>query len=234
MKRGKLVCLEGCDSSGKSVQLNLISKYLKDNNYSYVSYHFPMYGHNQFSEMIAKFLRGEFGSIGEVDPLWIANMYALDRFRFLPELEKSLNDNDVVILDRYVFSNIAYQCAYFENEADILQMKNWIFDFEFGFLKLPYPDLNIFLDVPIKILEERLNKNREGADRNYLNGKKDIYEINYQFQSRVRNNYLNFMSLAPNCKIVNCAVPVQNISVSLDPEFIFNLYKENLEYILKL
>jgi len=238
MARGKLIVLESIDGGGKTTQINQISKYFEDNKLSYVNYHFPMYGHNQFSDVIARFLRGEFGKANEVDPLFVANIYAMDRFRFLPELEKALEENDVVLLDRYVFSNIAYQCAKFDNEEDITRMKEWIFEFEFQFLNLPYPDLNIFFDVPNAVAEERLKVKREGDDRNYLQGKTDIHEEDLELQKKVRDNYLRFMSGAVNCLTVKCAIEFIEFAdgsssyMVLKPDELFDSYKKYFDYVL--
>ena len=234
MSRGKLICLEGGDGAGKSTQIELIKNYLDNHKLSYSHFHFPVYGHNQFSDIIARFLRGEFGAADEVDPLFVANIYAMDRFRFLPELEKALEENDVVLLDRYVFSNVAYQCAKFDNKEDAERMKEWIIEFEFHFLKLPYPDLNIFLNVPKQITQNRLKQKREGSDRDYLNGKQDIHEADFKFQEKVRKYYTESMLSSINCKIIDCAIQQQLPSVweSLTPKEIFDSYKKYLDNVL--
>jgi len=233
MSRGKLLVLEGTDGSGKSTQTNLVKQYLEDNNLSFTYYHFPMYGHNQFSDVIARFLRGEFGESDEVDPLFVANIYAMDRFRFLPELERDLIENDVVLLDRYVYSNIAYQCAKFEDPDEAQRMKDWIFEFEFRFLNLPYPDLNIFFDVPIEVTQKRLEAAREGDDREYLQGKQDVHEVSMDFQANVRKHYINSMSGGVNCKVIQSAMAVDKDNwIVYTPEELFTKYKEYLDYIL--
>jgi dTMP kinase len=233
MSRGKLIVLEGVDGSGKSTQVKLIQDYFNEENLKFAYYHFPMYGHNQFSDMVARFLRGEFGNVDEVDPLFVANIYAMDRFRFLPELEKSIEENDVVLLDRYVYSNIAYQCGKFKNAEDAVRMKDWIFDFEFNFLGLPYPDLNLFLDVPIEVTKARLEAARNGNDREYLQGKQDIHEADLEFQIRVRDNYLLSMEGAINCRIVDCAKAMDNGEWSvLAPEPLFKSYLKYLDFVL--
>jgi len=233
MSRGKLLVLEGTDGSGKSTQTNLVKQYLEDNNLSFTYYHFPMYGHNQFSDVIARFLRGEFGESDEVDPLFVANIYAMDRFRFLPQLEKDLEENDVVLLDRYVYSNIAYQCAKMESPEDAERMKEWIFEFEFRFLNLPYPDLNIFFDVPMDVTRKRLEAAREGDDRDYLQGKQDVHEASMDFQSAVRNNYISSMNGGINCQIIPCAIAVGTDDwLVLKPEEVLEKYKSSMDYIL--
>jgi dTMP kinase len=230
----KLLVLEGGDGSGKSTQTNLVKSYLKENNLSFAYFHFPMYGHNKFSEMIAKFLQGEFGSIDEVSPYFVANLYAMDRFMFLPELKKAMAENDVVLLDRYVFSNLAYQGAKFPTGSiENARIKQWILDFEFGFLELPYPDLNIFFDVPIDIVKERLESKRNGNDREYLEGKTDIHEADLKFQSRVRDNYLSYMEGAENCKVIECTYEVGDKNyIVIEPENLFNNYKQYIDFKL--
>jgi len=224
----KLICLEGLDGSGKSTQVELVKKYLQANSLKYEFFHFPMYGNNEFSEVIAKFLRGEFGGIDDVNPYFVANIYAMDRYLFLPELERAIEENDVVLLDRYVFSNLAYQGAKLEGEKSGI-IKNWIHQFEFGFLKLPYPNLNIFFDVPMEVVKSRLENKREGNDRDYLKGKQDIHEADLDFQARVRDNYLGLVG-ATNYKILSCASQVGGGWFVFPPDEIFNLYKPALDY----
>ncbi len=203
----KLIVLEGIDGSGKSTQTELVKKYFDNRKLSFSFFHFPMYNHNEFSEVIARFLRGEFGGIDQVSPYFVANIYAMDRFMFLPSLAKALFEQEVVLLDRYVFSNVAYQAAkYPANSKQETEMRQWITNFEFEFLKLPYPDLNLFFDVPTEITGKRLEVQRTG-DKEYLQGRqKDIHEEDMVFQARVRQNYLASMEIYPNCKTLSCTL----------------------------
>jgi len=231
---GKLINIEGLDASGKSTQCNLIKRYFDNHKLSHSFFHFPMYGDNQFSDVIARFLRGEFGGIDEVSPYFVANIYAMDRYMFLPKLQEALNTTDVVLLDRYVFSNLAYQGAkYPTHSIESAKVKQWILDFEFEFLKLPYPDLNIFFDVPTEITGERLESQR-GDDKEYLQGRqKDIHEEDMEFQERVRQNYLGIMEDSPNCKIVPCIVGLGNKSFVIPAEDLFKVHvKPILDYTL--
>ena len=231
----KLIVLEGADGAGKSTQVKLIKKYFEDKGLKFAFFHFPMYEHNEFSNVIAKFLRGEFGGIDEVSPYFVANIYGMDRFMFKPELQEALDENDVVLLDRYVYSNVAYQAAkYPTGSVESFNIKKWILDFEFDFLNLPYPDLNIFFDVPSEVSQKRITANREGEDRSYLQGKQDIHEADFEFQKRVNFNYIDSMSEAPNCKIIKCAIPVgpTNEWIVFTPEELFDSYQPLIDYIL--
>ena len=174
--RGKFIVLEGGDAAGKGTQIKLITEYLTSINKTYISIHFPMYGQNEFANIISSFLRGEFGDIDEVDPLFVANIYAMDRYKYKTQLMKHLDVYDYVIVDRYVHSNMAFQGSKYKDDEKKQGIIKWINDFEFRFLQLPYPDLIMFFDLPIDVIKERLEKGRTGEDRDYLEGKQDIHE----------------------------------------------------------
>lgn len=227
MSKNKLIVLEGLDGSGKSTQTQLVKEYLEANNFPYSYFHFPMYGHNQFSDMISRFLRGEFGNINEVDPYFVASIYAMDQWKFKPELEKALETGHV-LLDRYVFSNVAYQGAKSQTPPFEETMRKWICDFSFNFLKMPYPDLTIFFDVPIIFIEERLKEKRLGEDRRYLDGKSDIHEMDIAYQSKVRDNYLDLMGYQ-GYKIIECSDEKLNI---YNPTQLFFRYSGLLTKVL--
>ena len=84
----------------------------------------------------------------------MALLYAEDRRAAVPEMLDALKDGGILLLDRYVYSNIAYQCAKVADEAGREELRRWIRDTEYGDFGLPVPDLNIFLDVPIGFVEE--------------------------------------------------------------------------------
>jgi len=120
-----------------------------------------------------------------------ALIYAGDRFDFKPTIEKWLNDDYMVLLDRYVYSNIAYQCAKIADSDAKIALRDWILHLEFEYHALPKPDLNIFLDVPFVFTRQNLANVREGSEREYLKGKDDIHETNIDFQETVRQSYLS-------------------------------------------
>lgn len=223
---GILINLEGNDAGGKSTQIKLIKDYYENIGKKVKHIHFPMYGHNMFSELVSRFLRGEFGDNDNVDPIFVANIYSMDRYMYKEELIKDLEENDVLLVDRYVFSNVAYQVSkikddYFKSKDDL---RNHLIHYEFSFLRLPYPDLILFLDVPLFEIENRLNKQRVGEDRNYLEGKSDIHEKDISYQDKVRDVYLSLINMK-NFKIVNTS---DNQRI-LNPEEIFESYKNYLK-----
>ena len=217
-----LVVLEGLDGSGKSTQVKRLRTYLQTRfeNLEYI--HFPRYDSPVYGELIGKFLRGGFGAIDAVHPQLVALLYAEDRHRAAPEMWKTLNEGGAVLLDRYVYSNIAYQCAKMPDPAEREELRQWIFDTEYNEFGLPKPDLNIFLDVPIGFVEKKLESPRGGNDRDYLEGRQDIHEADILFQKRVRQMYLKQCSLDESFIRIDCSDSEGNM---LPPDEIFSRIK---------
>lgn len=199
-----LVVIEGLDGSGKSTQVKRLRSYLesKTDNLEYI--HFPRYDSPVYGELIGKFLRGGFGSIDSVHPQLVALLYAEDRHGAAPQMRKTLDEGGIVLLDRYVYSNIAYQCAKIDDPQEREALRKWIFDTEYGQFGLPKPDLNIFLDVPIGFVEKKLEAGRKGDDREYLEGKTDIHEADIEFQKRVREVYVSQCEIDTDFIRIDC------------------------------
>lgn len=200
-----LIVLEGLDGSGKSTQVRMLREYLGKavDNLKYI--HFPRYDAPVYGDLIGRFLRGDFGPIDAVHPQLVALLFAEDRHGAGPEIRKALREGGTVLLDRYVYSNIAYQCAKLKNPEEREDLREWILNTEFGEFDLPRPDINIFLDVPTGFVEESLSSSRKGDDRSYLEGASDIHEASIHFQKQVRQIYLRQASLDPNFLRVDCA-----------------------------
>lgn len=199
------IVLEGLDGAGKSTQVEKISQYFQEKNLKTKFIHFPETDSPIFGELVAKFLRGELGSNEQVNPHLVALLYAGDRNNSKEKINQWLEEGYIVIADRYVFSNIAFQCAKLGtiHEQDLLA--KWILKMEYEHFKIPQPDLNIFLDVPPEFTKSQLTKAREGDDRDYLQGSADIHEEDLNFQQQVRMIYYNQVAIRPNFKLVNCA-----------------------------
>ncbi len=217
------IVIEGLDGAGKSTQVDLLTKYLQSagKNVEYV--HFPTGNSEIFGEMINRFLRGEFGGIDQVDPYLVSLLFAGDRYNVAPVINGWLNEGKFVINDRYVYSNIGFQCAKIKDDCEKKKLFDWIFNLEFNYFKIPRPDLNIFLDVPFSFTEKRLVENRTGKDREYLNGKTDIHEANLDFQKKVRETYLDAVKVDNRIVRIDCSengemLPAEKISAKIIDE----------------
>ena len=223
-----LVVLEGLDGAGKSTQVKLLRNYLTD-KYGDLEYiHFPRYDAPVYGDLISRFLRGDFGANEAVHPQLVALLFAEDRHGAAPLMKKALADGKTVLLDRYVYSNIAYQCAKLKAPEEKEQLRDWIFNTEYGDFGLPVPDLNLFLDVPIGFVEQSLSRHRAGADRNYLEGAQDIHEASIAFQKEVREMYLGETRRDPHFQRIDCA---DENGLMLSPEAIFARVKAAVDRV---
>lgn len=216
----KLLVIEGVDGAGKSTQIKMLQDFFTRLGYKNEYLHFPRTEEPYFGELIARFLRGEFGSLNEVDPYLVAMLYAGDRKDASTNIGKWLNDGKVVLLDRYTYSNIAYQCAKLKDPASQDKLMHWILTLEFNHFGIPKPDLNIFLDVPFSFTEKKLSSSRSGEDRNYLNGNRDIHEENLSFQKNVRDIYLKVARNDGNLALIDCS---NKKGEMLSPGIIFDI-----------
>ena len=156
-------------------------------------------------DLIARFLRGELGSVEQVDPYIVALLYAGDRADCAKSINTWLSDGKVVIVDRYVYSNIGYQCAKLPRGEERNRLKEWILHTEFEEFAIPRPDVSLFLDVPFTFTEKRLTEQREGDDRSYLNGATDIHEQSLSLQQRVREVYIEASERDSELLVVDCS-----------------------------
>ncbi len=199
------VVLEGLDGAGKSTQVSLLKKMFAERGVETEYLHFPRFDASVYGEMIARFLRGEFGSADEVSPYLVALLFAGDRADAARMIRGWLDQGKFVILDRYVYSNIGYQCAKVADPVARRNLKEWIWRLEFERFGIPKPDLSLFLDVPFEFTSRKLSAQRSGDDREYLKGVSDIHEVSLELQRRVREVYLEAAAEDGALRVIDCS-----------------------------
>ena len=90
------------------------------------------------------------------------------------------------------------------------QLRCWLdaghaVDLEFGYYGIPRPDVSLFLDVPFAFTEKKLSEVREGDDREYLKGERDIHEASLDLQRRVREVYRAAAAADDRLRIIDCS-----------------------------
>lgn len=224
------IVLEGLDGAGKSTQIRMLREFFLARGIGSEYLHFPRFDSPVYGDLIARFLRGEFGTADQVDPYLVALLYAGDRNDAAPMIRGWLDAGKVVIADRYVFSNIGYQCAKIADAAARDRLRRWILDLEYGYYGIPRPDVSLFLDVPFAFTERKLTEQREGDDRSYLNGARDIHEASLSLQQAVRSVYMETAAGDPTLQVVDCSNPSGEME---SPEGIFHKIEEALSPFLK-
>lgn len=199
------IVLEGLDGAGKSTQIKKLREMFAERGVASEYIHFPRFDAPFYGDLIARFLRGELGSVEQVDPYIVALLYAGDRVDMAKQIEAWQAEGKVVIADRYVYSNIGYQCAKIADKEAREKLRQWILSLEYDYNKIPRPDVSLFLDVPFAFTEKRLTEQREGDDRNYLNGGSDIHEQSLSLQERVREVYISSASSDAELVVVDCS-----------------------------
>jgi dTMP kinase len=169
--RGKLIAIEGIDGSGKRTQVQLLEHSLLAKGFGVYSTGFPQYD-SWFGSMVGKFLNGEMGPLESVDPHFTALLYAGDRFEAKANMEAALNAGQIVLVDRYIGSNLAHQVARAPAVKRPEFMK-WIEHLEYTIYGLPRESLVLYLRVPP--LEAQALVTRKSA-RAYTDAKHDLLE----------------------------------------------------------
>ena len=206
--KGNLIVIEGTDCSGKETQSNMLEENLNKLGHNTKKLYFPKYDTPTGrivgtcflgkEELCNKYLKEEKGWFKEgssnVDPLVSSLYYAADRKYNIKEINDLLESGTNVILDRYIYSNLAHQGCKFNSKEERLDFYKKMELLEFNILELPKPDITIFLYVPHEVSYE-LKKNRvESPDQN---------EINEEYLIKAEETYLELSKLY-NFKIIEC------------------------------
>jgi len=186
IKKGKLIVIEGTDSSGKETQTAMLFERLSEKISNIRKISFPNYESPACSP-VKMYLAGEFGTDAEkVNPYPASTMYAIDRYAsYKTDWGKFYNDGGILITDRYTTSNMVHQASKIDNSQEKDMYLSWLEDLEYNKMGIPRPDLVIFLNMPTetaqKLMAERKNK-ITGED------KKDIHEKNVEYLKKSHKN----------------------------------------------
>ncbi len=197
---GKLIVIEGVDSSGKETQTKLLFEYLQNNGLSTKKISFPDY-ESDFCMPVKGYLAGELGdNPDDVNAYAASSFYAIDRYAsYKRDWGKFYESGGIIVCDRYVTSNIVHQAM--KIKGDKTAFIEWLSDYEYEKLGLPRPDMVIFLDMP-PVAAQFLMKNR--ANKITGEAQKDIHEKNSDYLTAAYNNAVD---VAEKCgwKRVVCA-----------------------------
>ncbi len=175
--KAPIIVLEGLDACGKTTQTELLLENLKEKGLKVGWKRFPSYDTNPAGSRIAAYLRGELGSMTDIDPRMIANLYAADRIFAIEEIEKSREENDVVIFDRGVSSNLIYTPSRGTNDKEVKELEDFVEKLEYEVFGFPRESLVIFLDATDEA------RQKIHAAKNRL---ADLHESDEEYLKKVR------------------------------------------------
>lgn len=180
-----LVCIEGCDGSGKATQSKLLVERVARNNVHATLFSFPRYdtpiGHTIKRHLMREIVLNEVkhvldsgGQTGRTltrraqeDALMFQCLMLADKSDAASEMRAILTRGGHIVCDRWIPSSYCYGSSDGLEPAWLDRMHS----------SLPQADLNLFLDIPP---EEAVRRRPEAGDR---------YEQDREKQKVVRTNY---------------------------------------------
>lgn len=170
---GRLVVIEGLDGSGKRTLARSLTETLTRRGAKVAQHAFPRYGEDIHADLVSDALHGRLGDVAD-SVHGMAVLFALDRYGAREALRTDLEHFDVVLVDRYIASNAAYQAARLHQDESG-EIVDWVYELEIGRFGLPVPDRHLLLRVPVELAASRAeNRDRE----------RDKYETDGDLQSR--------------------------------------------------
>lgn len=160
---GYLVGIEGIDAVGKKTQTALLSRWLKARGVQTAVMGFPDY-RTHIGKEIRSFLDGKSSYPPEAQHL----LFAANRWEKRAEIESHLRAGEVLVIDRYTESNLAY------GSANGLHL-DWLEGLERG---LPKANLILVLDAEARSIGSR----RPGRS-------KDTFEKSDAIQTKAQKAY---------------------------------------------
>lgn len=187
------ITFEGPDGSGKSTIIQKVYDYLIENNYDVIKTREP--GGSPIAEKIRNLILDiENTKMGYRTE---ALLYAASRAQHVEEtILPALNENKIVLCDRFLISSLAYQGVGRDLGIENVRKIN-----EFA-INGVYPDFVLFFDVdPITTLKRK--SSLDTADRLEKEGN--------NFHERVYNGYKEILNSEKNIEIIDATQSVEDV-----------------------
>ena len=181
--KGYFIVFEGIDGGGKTTQIKLLANYFKQRGYEIELHMEPTM--TPIGALLWKYMKSEDRSF---DPKTEALLFAADRIEHGKTIQKALDENKVVISDRYIHSSLAYQGA---AGVDL----EWMLSLNMHALK---PNLIFLLDIdPVKGLERASGR------------RKTVFEEN-EYLKRVRAEYMRYSDKG-ELVVIDAEQPIEQV-----------------------
>ena len=192
---GKFITFEGPEGSGKTSVIVGVEKYLRESGYSILNTREP--GGSKIAEDIRSIILHKDNI--EMDAHAEALLFAASRSQhFNEKILPAINENKIILCDRFIDSSLAYQGHARELGIDKVYEIN---QFAIG---NTLPELTLFIDVPPKVGLERVFSNIRKIDR------LDLEEL--EFHEKVYEGYMILAKKYKNrFKIVDGTQPIEKV-----------------------
>ncbi len=206
--KGLFITFEGIDGSGKSTQINLLDKYLKDRGFDVVLTREP--GGTALGDEIREILLNpqNTGMSSRAETL----LFEAARAQLVEKVIKpALENGKIVICDRFFDSTIAYQgAARGLGVKEILDLSLWASS---GLV----PDLTFLITINVEICESRMKTQHKIPDR--------IENEKNEFKEKISRGYLDVAEIFKE--------RFEVIDGRMEIEAVFSIIKQKVELLLK-
>jgi len=195
MERGLFITFEGADGCGKTTQLMMLAKYLKENGVDVVVTREP--GAKGLGEKLRDIL---LNYDGEVSSQAEAFLFLADRAQHMDVIIKpAVASGKIVLCDRHTDSTVAYQG--YGRGLDLTRI-NSLNDIATGGRK---PDLTFVFDIDIETSMARVGNEKDRMESSGM-----------EFFNRVRNGYLQIAKQEPErVKVVDATQSIEAIHLQV-------------------
>jgi dTMP kinase len=214
------IVIEGIDGSGSTTQCDRLTNWLREQGHPVFLTREPSDGPAGMIIRLAlsRRLRGAHGenhatdakapASRDLDPYTLALLYAADRMDHIStQVRPNLDAGRIVVCDRYFLSSMAYQGMTVDEEW-VLQINR----------SAPVPDLCLYLDLPVEVAKERMERTR---------WTKELFEEEAKLR-KIRDRYLHLIK-NPRPEYG----PLETIDGSLSPDEVFAKIRDFVNPLLK-
>lgn len=195
MNKGLFITFEGADGCGKTTQLMLMAKYLKEHGAEVLVTREP--GAKGLGEKLREIL---LNYDGDVSSQAEAFLFLADRAQHMDIIIKpAVVTGKIVLCDRHTDSTVAYQG--YGRGIDVSRI-NMLNDIATGGRK---PDLTIVFDVDVETSLSRVGKEKDRMEN-----------AGMDFFNRVRNGYLQIAKQEPErVKVIDATQSIEAIHIQV-------------------
>lgn len=200
---GLFIVFEGIDGTGKTTQIAQLLQYLLQNNYQAISFYQPTHG-PWGKKLRQLFIDGHIIPIKDEIQLSVNDRRESVETCILP----ALRENKIVLLDRYYWSNAAYQGILDESFEYILQQNK----------EFPEPDVIVYFEIDTEIAYKRILNERKEIP-NKFETLSNLQKSKQIFHNLVQGNYFSGTLI--------------KVSAEKEPHIVFEQIKSNLLFLIK-
>ena len=172
--RGAVIALEGIDGAGKYTQARLLAKRIKETGLKATIFSYPDYG-SPYGALIKSFLRKKL----DVRPREQAMLYAVDMLKDVDRIRYLTARGEIVLLDRYFPSIIAYQSAAGAGYGFVTSVV--------AAASLVIPDIVIYLDISVDTSLSRTKGRGDHLDK-FEEDETFLLSVKSFYEKQIRDN----------------------------------------------